>query len=175
MSDPNAEIEQFLGRPIPEDLRSYLRGDVGEIRLPAEIDIPDASPWTDLVASLYTMEQALVLLREDASLIPYGTRDIPAGMIPIGDNGNGDLYAISIRKFDFGSIHFLFHEMLNPDDESRESSHLLATGFKEWIANFRPAPPRPPTPDWQAIRAAKLKEILESPSPPARWKFWAKR
>ena len=175
MPNSNTDIEQFLGCPIPEELRSYLNGELGKIPLPAEIDIPDPSPWIDLVASLYTMDQALILLRENTTLIPYGTRDIPAGMIPIGDNGNGDLYTISIRETDFGSIHFLVHEMINLDENDQESSHLLATGFKDWIASFPPVQPSPPVPDWDSIRAAKAGKIPESLSPPSRWNFWRKR
>ncbi|MCP5539485.1 MAG: SMI1/KNR4 family protein [Akkermansiaceae bacterium] len=173
MSDAAAEIEKIVGAKLPEDIKSFYSGAYSEIDLPAEIDVPDSSPWIDEVNGFYDADDALALLREDIRSLEYDTRQIPARTIPIADNGNGDFYIVSLREADLGAILYAFHETCDPMDDSLDGAIFLAPSFSEWTASFRPKQKRTATPDWDAIREAELHEILH-PKPPW-WKFWAKR
>jgi hypothetical protein len=172
MNDEVAEIENIVGSKLPDDIKSFYTGALGKVELPAEIDVPDSSPWIDEVNRFFDENDALALLREDAQTIEYEIRIIPARTIPIADNGNGDYYIVSLREFDFGAILYAFHETCDPMDDSLEGAIVLAPSFTEWVASFRPKEKRSSTPDWDAIREAKLQEILH-PKPPW-WKFWTK-
>lgn len=172
MNKAVAEIEEIVGATLPDDLRSFYSGAYTEIVLPAEIDVPDSSPWIDVVEGFYNEEDALAILKEDLRSIEYETRQVPARTIPIADNGNGDFYVVSVRESDFGAILYAFHETCDPVDETLEGVIVLAPSFSEWVRAFRPKPTRIPIPDWEAIREAQLQKILRPKSP--WWKFWAK-
>lgn len=173
MSDAVAEIEEIVCSKLPKDIRSFYSGNYSEIDLPAEIDVPDSSPWIDEVDGFYDADDALALLKEDIRSLEYETRQIPARTIPIADNGNGDFYIVSLRKEDLGTILYAFHETCDPMDDSLNGAIVLAPSFKEWTASFRPKQKRSSTPDWDEIREAKRQEILHPKLP--WWKFWADR
>ncbi len=140
MIDSISEIEKIIGIPLPEDVRSYYVGNLTILDLPCEIDVPHVSPWIDEVDQLYSADDALGILQEDLKSVEYEIREVPAGTIPLGDNGSGDYYVASIRESDFGLIYYMFHEVSDPMDESLKGAILLATSFSEWVCKFRPMP-----------------------------------
>jgi hypothetical protein len=172
MSDSIEEIEKLTGVQLPADLASFYSGGFGQITLPAEIDVPDSSPWIEVVEDLYDADEALSLLQEDVRSMEYGCRQFPPRTIPIGGDGNGDYFVVSLRDTDFGAILFPFHETCDRMDESLEGAYFLAPNLRKWVESFRPKTQRIAIPDWEAIRVARLQEILHPKAP--WWKFWAK-
>jgi hypothetical protein len=120
---------------------------------------------------LYHAAQILSDTVEEYDMNRLGVRNIPTETIVIGNNGEGDLYLLSLRQADFGSVYYLFHETASPQDDEWAGIIVLAPKFNDWLATFVQKQPDPSTPDWDRIRQQELDKILNSPSKPW-WKFW---
>src|SRR6185295_7601318 len=57
-------LEQLLGRSLPADYASWLVEPNAAYPMPAEVSIPDKSPWIDQIECFYAPQQILQTLHE---------------------------------------------------------------------------------------------------------------
>jgi hypothetical protein len=124
-------LEQRVGRPLPGSYKDFLRRqDGGQLQDNNEAvnEIfgvgPDAPDWANMWKKLDT----------------YAGR-LPTWLLPVASDGAGNLFALSLRDRDKGSVWFWDHEREADEDE-------------------------PPADDNIAQRAADWRGFLESLQPP---------
>lgn len=94
-----ARLEAQLGHPLPDDYRDYLLtqdggrladNDEAVINVFGLGEVPD---WTSMWNKLETFHDR-----------------VPAWLLPVAQDAYGNLFAISLRPSDFGSVWFWDHE-----------------------------------------------------------------
>ena len=168
------KIESLLGTQLPEDFRSWLTDDSRVCPVPSDVTIPDDPPWIDEVVYLYNAEQLLSFTTEEHDMNLQGVRNLPNETLLLGGNDLGDYYLLSLRRPDFGSVYYLFHETAAPEEDDWAGIFVLAPSFRDWLATLVQKQTNPNIPDWEHIRREELDEILNTPSKPPRpwWRFW---
>jgi cell wall assembly regulator SMI1 len=126
-----SRLEQQVGRPLPDAYRSYLLAQDGG-RLEANSDAvkeifgigTDAPDWANMWRKLKV----------------FAGR-VPSWLLPVAQDEYGNLFAISLRDQDFGSVWFWFHEEEANEDEppSEENITQRAPGWTEFLEGLRPA------------------------------------
>ncbi|MEV4134708.1 SMI1/KNR4 family protein [Dactylosporangium sp. NPDC049742] len=125
MSDPPApeadvhRLEALVGRDLPGEYRAYLAAQDGG--------------W--LEDNVYAVN-AIFGVREDASyptniwkMIQVFDGRLPVWMLPVASDVGGNLYALSMRDADFGSVWFWDHEEEEP--EAGEEELILELGIEK--------------------------------------------
>jgi cell wall assembly regulator SMI1 len=124
-----ARLEARLGRVLPEDYRDYLLAqDGGRLAdnsgaLDTIFGLGDVPDW----ASLWDKLDVL-------------TDRMPSWMLPVADDAYGNLYAISLRPDDFGSVWFWDHEEEADEGEppSEENIAWQAASWSAFLEQLRP-------------------------------------
>lgn len=139
-SEALAKLEALYQRPIPRDYVNWLLDPNGPYPAPAEVQIPDESPWIDRIDMFYSVQQVLQTLQEDAENAKHGGgASFPSFAFPMGDN-YGDYYLISLRDHDYGSVLFLFHETADRENDFRNGLITLSDSFAAWLPTLTPVP-----------------------------------
>lgn len=63
----------------------------------------------------------------------------PRKTFPIGED-HSELYLISLRDHDYGSVLFLFHEDVTPYNNYEDGVYTLAPSFGPWLEALVPLP-----------------------------------
>lgn len=123
-------LERRIGRSLPDDYRSFLlRQDGG---------------WMQMNDGAV---KEILGVRDDASynaslwraLDTFNER-VPNWLLPVARDEYGNLYALSLRQQDFGSVWFWDHEEEADEGEppSEENIELRAPNWDEFLAGLQP-------------------------------------
>jgi cell wall assembly regulator SMI1 len=123
-------LEHRIGRSLPDDYRNFLlRQDGG---------------WMQMNDGAV---KEILGVRDDASynaslwqaLDTYNER-VPNWLLPVASDEYGNLYALSLRQEDFGSVWFWDHEEEADYGEppSEENIELRAPNWNEFLAALQP-------------------------------------
>lgn len=131
-------LEKQLGCRLPDEYRNFLLTRNGGRPNPPYVQVPgiediDNVGVGDFFGLLGTAKTENSLLW----VIPNLGRLLPSGYLPIACES--DLFTLSLRKKDFGCIHFWFHETDQVDDNGRyleSAPHLLAGSFDEFLTRI---------------------------------------
>ena len=124
-------IEAEIGLNLPVVYREFLlRHNGGKPK-------PDAvrynGDYFDYVGFFYSEQfrsYASDLIRSIASYKEL----IPSHYFPIGESPGGDVYCLSLKKEDYGSVYYWDHEIANYDGEPWEENMIkLANTLSEFI------------------------------------------
>ena len=127
------KLEEWFRRPLPEDYKNWLLDPNAPYPAPAEVSIPDESPWIDRIEMFFAPQQILQTLHEDAELVQQGVHpSFPVGTLPIGGT-DSDHYLLSLRDHDYGAVLFMFHETADPYNDFQEGLYTLGTSFGLWL------------------------------------------
>ncbi|RYD61131.1 MAG: hypothetical protein EOP84_36105 [Verrucomicrobiaceae bacterium] len=128
-SEAVTKLEELFQRALPEDYKNWLLDPSAPYPAPAEVSIPDDSPWVDRIECFYAPQQILQELQQDSDLVQQGVpSSFPRRTLPIGETYS-DRYLLSLRDHDFGAVLFLFHETADPYNEFQEGLYTLAPSF----------------------------------------------
>ena len=169
-----AKIETWVGR-LPDDYRAWLLEDEPADPCPAQVTIPDRSPWTDELVQLYSVEALLDELTTEQQYIAAEARNYPRQTIPIGDNGESNFFLLSLRPDDFGSVYYLFHETACPMEDDSAGIFVLASGFSKWLGGLEriEGRERGDTAPKPYDEKAAFEAWLRTKEPPRKWwQFW---
>jgi cell wall assembly regulator SMI1 len=128
-----ARLERQLGRPLPTAYRDYLRQHDGGRLVDNSEGVneifgigPEAPDW----ASLW---QKLDL---------YAER-VPAWLLPVASDALGNLFAVSLRDQDRGSVWFWDHEREADEDEPPVENNVArrAADWRSFLTSLGPPPP----------------------------------
>lgn len=136
-------LEKQLGCRLPEEYRTFLstrnggRPNPPYVRIPGlqHIESVDVSEIFGLFGTSKTVYSIAWAIESRGGLLPPGHLPFAFG---------SDLFTISLRKKDFGCIHFWDHESDEVDCEDDEgqdrflesASHLLAGSFDEFLTRI---------------------------------------
>ncbi|MFF5234697.1 SMI1/KNR4 family protein [Dactylosporangium sp. NPDC000521] len=117
-------LEALVGRSLPVEYRSYLAAQDGGWLEDNSFSTEDNSYSVDEIFGV----------REDApysaniwKMIQVFNGRLPAWMLPVASDAGGNLYALSMRDTDFGSVWFWDHEEEEP--EAGEEELILELGI----------------------------------------------
>jgi cell wall assembly regulator SMI1 len=116
-----AQLEARIGHALPDDYRAYLLGqdggrlDSNDGAVNTVFGLGDVPDWASMWAVLDT----------------YRGR-VPAWLLPVADDEYGNLYAISLRPGDFGSVWFWDHEE-EADEGEPPSEENLTWKSGSWV------------------------------------------
>jgi cell wall assembly regulator SMI1 len=125
-------LERRIGRPLPDAYRAYLRQHDGgrlEGNNQAVNEIfgvgPDTPEWADMWRKLDT----------------YAER-VPSWLLPVAADSFGNLFALSLRDSDRGSVWFWDHELEADEDEppTDENIERRAADWRSFLDSLRPPP-----------------------------------
>ena len=138
-SEAVTKLEQLFQRTLPEDYKNRLLDLEAPYPAPAEVSIPDDSPWVHRIECFYAPQQILEEVQQDSDLVQQGAPSpFPRYTLPIGET-NSDRYLLSLREHDFGAVLFLFHETADPYNEFQEGLYTLAPLFRLLVTHSHTA------------------------------------
>jgi cell wall assembly regulator SMI1 len=122
-------LEQRIGRPLPTSYRDYLlRQDGGRLADNDEAvdtvfglgDVPD---WASIWDKLDVLKDR-----------------VPAWLLPVADDAYGNLFAISLRDEDSGTVWFWDHEEEADEGEppSENNIEIKARDWQTFLDGLRP-------------------------------------
>lgn len=133
-----ASLEKRLGCRLPEDYRTFLLTRNGGRPNPPYVQIPGVPGIDNVgVGVIFGLFGTADTTNSIAWAIKHLSESLPAGHLPVACDS--DLFTLSLRKKDFGCVHFWFHETeeLDDDDHYLESAaHLLAGSFDEFLTRI---------------------------------------
>ncbi len=94
--------------------------------------------------------------------------DFGEGFVPIGADGIGNYFLLSLHPQSVGCVFFHDHELVDEDDRF-SGLVLLADSFSAFQSALVNTDYTEP--DWEAKREADLQQILSTPKRPW-WRFW---
>jgi cell wall assembly regulator SMI1 len=129
-------LERRKGRPLPAAYRDYLRQhDGGRLQDNSEAvnEIFGLGPDTPEWASMWE------------KLDVYADR-VPSWLLPVASDAFGNLFAVSLRDNDNGSVWFWDHEREADEDEPPTERNLerKAPGWRSFLESLQPPPPVDP-------------------------------
>lgn len=125
-------LERRIGRPLPAAYRDYLRHrDGGRLEDNSEAvnEIfgvgPDAPEWANMWDKLEV----------------YADR-VPNWLLPVASDAFGNLFAVSLRDNDNGSVWFWDHEREADEDEPPTETNLKrkAPDWRSFVESLQPPP-----------------------------------
>jgi cell wall assembly regulator SMI1 len=125
-------LEQRVGRPLPPEYRDYLREqDGGRLdnnsrAINTIFGIGDVPEWASMWDVLET----------------YSER-VPDWLLPVADDAFGNLYAVSLRNEDRGSVWFWNHELEADEGEAPTEENLksMAATWPAFLASLEKVDP----------------------------------
>ncbi len=127
--DSIAQLEQRIGQPLPPAYRDYLlRQDGGWLASNDEA--------LKVIFGLGDVPSELNMWRK---LDTFDGR-LPAWLLPVAQDAYGNLYAVSLRDQDRGSVWFWNHEEEADEGEppSEDNIELRASDWQTFIEGIRP-------------------------------------
>jgi cell wall assembly regulator SMI1 len=129
-ADQIQRLEHRIGRPLPDSYRDYLRQhDGGQLQDNSEAvnEIfgvgPDAPEWASMWQKLDV----------------YADR-VPSWLLPVASDAAGNLFAVSLRDLDHGSVWFWDHEWEADEDEppTEENIERRAKDWRTFLDSLQP-------------------------------------
>lgn len=129
-ADQIERLERRIGRPLPDSYRDYLRQhDGGQLQDNSEAvnEIfgvgPEAPEWASMWQKLDV----------------YDDR-VPTWLLPVASDAAGNLFAVSLRDSDRGSVWFWDHEWEADEDEppTEENIERRAKDWPTFLDALRP-------------------------------------
>ena len=117
-----ARLEERLGRALPADYRDYLLAQDGG-RLASNDRAVDTIFGLGDVPDWASMWDKLDVLKDR----------MPSWLVPVADDAYGNLYAVSLRPSDFGSVWFWDHEE-EADEGQPPSEENISFKAGSWTA-----------------------------------------
>ncbi len=117
-----ARLEERLGRALPADYRDYLLAQDGG-RLASNDGAVDTIFGLGDVPDWASMWDKLDVLKDR----------MPSWLVPVADDAYGNLYAVSLRPSDFGSVWFWDHEE-EADEGQPPSEENISFKAGSWTA-----------------------------------------
>ena len=131
------ELENELGRRLPEDYRRFLSEINGGRPNRARFTILSPEGATDsAVAWFLTLDPQ----ESRYTISRYRTRyddRVPAGVIPIGCDSFGNLILLDIGAREFGYIYFWDHERESMDDPYWDNIYMVSRSFDSFSQSLR--------------------------------------
>jgi len=115
-------LEERLGRALPADYRDYLLAQDGG-RLASNDRAVDTIFGLGDVPDWASMWDKLDVLKDR----------MPSWLVPVADDAYGNLYAVSLRPSDFGSVWFWDHEE-EADEGQPPSEENISFKAGSWTA-----------------------------------------
>ena len=158
-----AEFESKLGR-LPEDYREFIAAHNGtELGGTASLRGPDK--WA--VEFIYGIQDT-----------EFWHEDYPKDSMPVGDDGSGNTYLMSLVGESRGRIFFLDHELSSEAKKPVSGLPLVAESFADFLARIQDFDPdRPESEELFHILAERRRKTEEqrqailNPKKPW-WKIW---
>lgn len=133
-----SSLEKQLGCRLPDEYRNFLITRNGGRPNPPYVQIPGIEDIDNVgVGDIFGLFGTAKTENSLLWAIPNLGRLLPSGYLPIACDS--DLFTLSLRKKDFGCIHFWFHETDQVDDNGRYlegAPHLLAGSFDEFLTRI---------------------------------------
>lgn len=122
-------LEQRIGRPLPASYRDYLRQQDGgrldnnDEAVNTVFGLGDVPDWANMWNKLET----------------YRDR-VPPWLLPVANDDCGNLFAVSLREEDLGSVWFWDHEEEADEGEppSEDNIELKASDWPTFLDTLRP-------------------------------------
>ena len=139
--DRLVRFENQFGLLLPVDYREFLLEYNGGRPVPAFFWIKNKQDGTR-VHQFYGLYDQLIPASLEARM-GANRHGIPTALMPIGDDGIGNLICLGLGWTEFGRIYFLDHD-LHPAEtpEGWEGITLLADSFGEFLASLQEEPRR---------------------------------
>jgi hypothetical protein len=129
------EFERTCGLALPPDYREFLLEFNGGVPFPSSFWITEPTNASG-VQQFYGLHDGPSWL----SIHTYARNEasgVPAGILPIGDDGVGDWICIGIAGAHYGRVYFVDHEVHPLDDpDSMKGITELAESFERFLANL---------------------------------------
>jgi cell wall assembly regulator SMI1 len=125
-----ARLEERIGQALPPEYRNYLlaqdggRLDNNNLSVNTIFGLGDVPDWASLWGVLDT----------------YRDR-VPGWLLPVADDDGGNLYAVSLRAEDFGSVWFWDHEgepEYEDDPATEDNIELVVSGWVRFLEGLQP-------------------------------------
>lgn len=122
-------LEQRIGRPLPASYRDYLLKQDGG-RLTDNQEAVDTVFGLGEVPDWASMWEKLDVLKDR----------VPAWLLPVADDTYGNLFAVSLREQDLGTVWFWDHEEEAGEGEppSEDNIELKARDWQAFLDGLRP-------------------------------------
>ena len=128
-----ARLERMVGRPLPTEYRDYLHQHDGGRLVDNSEGVneifgvgPEAPEWSNMWQKLGV----------------YAER-VPQWLLPVASDALGNLFAVSLRDTDRGTVWFWNHEREADEDEppSEENIRRMAPNWGAFLESLGPPPP----------------------------------
>lgn len=124
-----SRLEQRAGQPLPEAYKAHLRQqDGGQLRTNSRavnivFGVGDVPEWASMWDILETYRER-----------------VPEWLLPVADDAFGNLYALSLRPEDRGSVWFWNHELEADEGEPPTEENLkpAAADWASFIGSLEP-------------------------------------
>jgi cell wall assembly regulator SMI1 len=123
-------LEQQVGQRLPDDYRDYLlQQDGGRL-----VDNNEA------VKTIFGLGELLGYERNMWKMLQTFHDRVPAWLLPTARDEYGNLFAISLRAADFGSVWFWDHEREADEDEppTEDNIQLKAPSWAAFLQGLQP-------------------------------------
>lgn len=116
-----SEIERIIGIKLPKEYSEFLLKFNGgkPIRNCFVLDSEDYKEVSHFYSERFSIYSGDLI----KSINKY-TDQIPSHYLPVAESPNGDVFCISLKKIDFGSVYIWDHEMANYDGKPWEENML---------------------------------------------------
>ena len=131
------QLEELIGSAIPEDYKQFLLNFNGGY---VENNMFHADENNEIVGVRYFLG---INTKNDTdvykALEVYKNR-VPLKFLPIGADGSGNLFCLSLRSKDYNTVYFWDHELEDDEDEPPTENNLfkLADNFNELLEGLEP-------------------------------------
>jgi hypothetical protein len=120
-------LERRVGRALPADYRSYLvRQDGGQL-----------SDNSEAIRDVFGLGEVPEFASLWHSLEVYEDR-VPYWLLPVASDLSGNLFAVSLRDEDNGSLWFWDHEEEADEDEPPTEANIKAPDWPTFLGSLQP-------------------------------------
>lgn len=131
-------VRDFTRAALPKSVLSFIVSNSGEAFANHTLIVPHKSgDWDDSLENFYTEDEIIDTLERELMLREGGAKDIPDGMIPVAENGLGDVIYISLRVHEVGALYYGFHEDMDLDSGSESGLIHLTPNLFDWLKTLK--------------------------------------
>lgn len=132
------DLEQQCSCMLPDDYREFLLSNNGGFPTPDCVTFEEAGRKTASdVFCFFALNDERPCFSMNWNLKTYSDR-LPENTLPIGRDSSGNLWLMSLRKDDFGSVYFWDHGSFNTFDETDlKNWPKVASSFQEFLGGLR--------------------------------------
>jgi cell wall assembly regulator SMI1 len=123
-------LEQQLGQSLPDDYRDYLlQQDGGRL-----------SDNNEAVSEIFGLNESFEYYNSMWKHLQMYRDRVPPWLLPVASDEYGNLFAISLRTSDFGSVWFWNHELEADEDEppTEDNIELKAPSWTAFLESLQP-------------------------------------